>query len=135
MSLPAGTYKFINVASGSSVRSYKKDETIYVASTRELPGPFEHWEVTVATAGYTIKNVGLNAYCKADASKGEPVITDDASTVFEISNADEETYVIKIAYADLVWTVGAPIVPRGEINLEGAQGSDVQKFRIVVVDF
>ena len=27
-------------------------------------------------------------------SQGEPVITDDASTVFEISNADEETYVV-----------------------------------------
>jgi hypothetical protein len=26
------------------------------------------WELTHATAGYTIKNVGLNAFCKADAA-------------------------------------------------------------------
>jgi hypothetical protein len=36
-----GIYKIINVQSHSSVRSYTKNEIIYVASTREFPGPFE----------------------------------------------------------------------------------------------
>jgi len=134
MSLPSGTYIFSNLQSGSSVRTYRKEETIFVSSTREFPGPFEHWAVTVVTGGYTIMNVGLNAFCRANAAEGQPVITHDAPTVFEISNADEETYVIKIANADLLWTAGPPVVPRGEIMLHGAQGLDTQKFRLVVVD-
>jgi hypothetical protein len=65
----------------------------------------------------------------------------------------DEFLQIKIANQDLIWTVGAPVVPRGEvcsiaespgrsgpnlshveITLEGARGAGTQKFRIAMVD-
>jgi predicted nucleotidyltransferase len=83
-----GIYTFTNVSTDTNVRAYKKGETIFVAPTYEAPGPFEHvrirllqfvcryyvpsfplqWELKHATAGYTIKNVGLDAFARADAA-------------------------------------------------------------------
>ncbi|MFD0885634.1 hypothetical protein ACFQ08_13855 [Streptosporangium algeriense] len=136
-----GVYRIVNVASHSSLRAYEAGSPIFVSSTRENPGPFELWEITRVGEGYTIKNVGLShtrgsdAYASVSRSEeGEPVITDSEPTTWAAEQAGDGTYVIKAPHEDLVWNVEPPVVPRGEVALRGADGSDTQRWRFEPVN-
>lgn len=136
-----GTYKITSVASHSTVRVYDAGGEIFVSSTREDPGPFELWNIKSAQdGGYTFNNVGLTNTLKLDtfiAAKpqdeepqdGEPCVTNRVATVFNIESAGENTYVIKLPYADLLWNVEPHVVRRRRnIKLRPANGSVTKKF-------
>ncbi|MEV8637918.1 hypothetical protein AB0395_40340 [Streptosporangium sp. NPDC051023] len=136
-----GIYRIINVASGTSLRAYIPGRPIFVASTREYPGPFELWKITRSGGGVTIKNVGLSdvgrfgAYAVARRpEEGEPVITGHRPTIWSLESAGDDTYVIKAPYEDLLWNAEPPVIPRGEVRLRGADGSETQRWRIEPAD-
>ncbi|MFC7585609.1 RICIN domain-containing protein [Nonomuraea antimicrobica] len=135
-----GTYKIINVASHSSVRDYNAGGELFVSSTRENPGPFELWQIERSGSGYTIQNVGINmikmldSYATARQTvEGEAVVTNRHPSTWSIAPAGEGTYVIKVPNEDLLWNVEPPVVPRGDVQLRHANGSDTQRWRLVRV--
>ncbi|WP_343947504.1 hypothetical protein [Nonomuraea longicatena] len=129
-----GTYRIVNAASHTVARAYRPGETVFVASTLENPGPFALWEITRAEPGFTIKNVGLGDFARANATReGEPVVTGRAAETWAIHPAGDGTFVIKAPNHDLLWNVERPVVPRGEVKLRGADGSETQRWRIIPV--
>ncbi|GAA0943933.1 RICIN domain-containing protein [Nonomuraea longicatena] len=135
----AGTYRITSVASDTSLRAYRAGEAVFVSSTRENPGPFELWEIARTGNGYTIKNVGLGlvgqpGYAEVrQTSAGDPVVTGDTPTTWSIEAAGGGTHVIKVPAEDLLWNVEPPVVPRGDVRLRQANGSDVQRWRLTPV--
>ncbi|MFF4415795.1 hypothetical protein ACFYY8_24975 [Streptosporangium sp. NPDC001559] len=137
----ANTYRIVNTASHSSLRAYNEGAPVFVSSTRENPGPFELWEITRVQGGFTIKNVGLslvrhsNVYASVSRSEeGEPVITDRQPTTWSVEPAGHGTFVVKAPNEDLLWNVEPPVVPRGDVALRGANGSDTQRWQFVPVN-
>ncbi|WP_327092435.1 RICIN domain-containing protein [Nonomuraea sp. NBC_01738] len=133
-----GTYKITNVASHSSVRDYNAGGDLFVSSTRENPGPFELWQVEQSGSEFTIQNVGINmingldSYATArQAAEGEPVVTNRDASTWSIAPAGEGTYVIKVPNQDLLWNAEPPVVPRGDVKLRAADGSDTQRWTLV----
>ncbi|KAF8810382.1 hypothetical protein BYT27DRAFT_7186593 [Phlegmacium glaucopus] len=121
-----GTYRIVNVASGSTVRAYYAPGPLFVSSTRENAGWFElvspslghlsfeytiticlkpQWDIKDAKdGGYTIANVGLNMQFMLDTSaavfspdNGEPVFTNRVPTVFNIESAGNGEYEVRLA--------------------------------------
>ena len=137
--LPA-TYRITNVASHSTLRAYTPGGVVFVSSTRENPGPFELWTIKRNESGYTIQNVGLDmikmldSYAAArQATEGAAVTTSRNAGTWSIAPAGEGTYVIKVPGEDLLWNVEPPVVPRGDVKLRGANGSDTQRWTLAPV--
>lgn len=133
-----GTYRIINVASHSSVRTYNAGAELFVSSTRENPGPFELWQIDRREDGYTIQNVGINMIRMLDsyaavrqAVAGEPVVTNRDAGVWSIEPAGNGIFVIKVPGQDLLWNTEPPVVPRGDVRLRHANGSDTQRWSLV----
>ncbi|MEV7010764.1 hypothetical protein [Streptosporangium sp. NPDC051022] len=135
-----GIYRIVNVASHSSLRAYHPGRPVFVSSTRENPGPFELWKIAQSGDGFTIENVGLSytggsAYTVARRTEeGEPVVTGHRPTPWSIETAGDDLYVIKAPNEDLLWNAEPPVVPRGEVKLRGANGSDTQRWRLEPVN-
>ncbi|KAF7350788.1 hypothetical protein MSAN_01640300 [Mycena sanguinolenta] len=115
-----GVYRIYNEAYGlhDQLRSYRVDDPIFVARTREEPGPFGIWRVE--TSGnpdaneYTLTNVGLNAGAHADsqARKGD---------TFAIESAGQGNFVIKVPNDNKVWTVDTKLL-KAPVYLKGEDG-------------
>ncbi|MEU9888542.1 hypothetical protein [Sphaerisporangium sp. NPDC051011] len=135
-----GVYRILNLESGTSLRTYTPGRPIFVASTREHPGPFELWEITRTQGGFTIKNVGLSgrgpaSYASArQTGEGEPVIAGGEPMTWSIESAGDDTYVIKAPNEDLLWNAEPPVIPRGDVRLRGADGSETQRWRFEPVN-
>jgi hypothetical protein len=135
-----GIYRIINAASDTSLRAYRSGEPVFVSSTREFPGPFELWEIARVEGGYTIKNVGLigtgqPSHTEArPTAAGAPVVTGATPTAWSIEAGGNGTHVIKVPARDLLWNVEPPVIPRGDVRLRGADGSDVQRWRLIPVN-
>ncbi|MFC5828667.1 RICIN domain-containing protein [Nonomuraea insulae] len=140
--LAEGTYRITNVASSSTMRTYYAGGEAFVSSTRENPGPFELWQITNSRDGsYTIENVGINIINMLDSyaavrqtAAEEPVVTSRDATDWSIEPAGNGTYVIKVPGQDLLWNAEAPVVPRGDVKLRAADGSDAQRWSLVLAD-
>ncbi|MFC4008042.1 hypothetical protein ACFOY2_12480 [Nonomuraea purpurea] len=135
---PSNTYRITNVASHSTLRAYQAGEEVFVSSTRESPGPFELWHFERSESGYTIQNVGLSMTQTSDsyaaarqATEGEAVITSRDATVWSIEPAGNGTFVIKVPGEDLLWNAEPPVIPRGNVKLRDANGSDTQRWTFV----
>jgi hypothetical protein len=130
-----GTYRIFNVASHSSLRAYNAGQVAYVSSTREYPGPFELWKIERSGSTYTIKNVGLDSYAAApQTEEGASVVTNRAPSTWSIESAGDNTYVIKVPNEDLLWNAEPPVIPRGDVRLRGADGSETQRWRLAPAD-
>ncbi|KAK5809540.1 hypothetical protein F5H01DRAFT_369412 [Linnemannia elongata] len=123
--LDNGLYKITNVASRSTVRSYNPRTQVYIASTREAPGPFEMWKGQYDNVhhGYILHNVGLSLGAAVHkVGDGEPVSTAGTPTVFQIEPAGDSSFAIKVPDVDLLWTAEPPVIPHGDIALKPANG-------------
>jgi len=130
-SIRPGVYRITNVASHSSVRTYNRDNPLFVASTREYPGPFELFDIQNAegSSGYTFKNVGLDKFVSAaEDTKGEPLFANGKAEAFSVEEAGGGQYVIKTVNKDLVWTVSEPVIPTGTVILWPQEGAPTQRF-------
>jgi len=135
-SIEPGIYKITNVASYSTIRAYSEQNPIFVSSTREYPGPFELFDIQNAdgSSGYTIKNVGLDKLVSAaKETEGEPLFANGGTEAFSIEQAGGGQYVIKAVNKDLVWTVSAPVIPRGTVILSPQTGAPTQLFGFTAI--
>ncbi|KAK0445211.1 hypothetical protein EV421DRAFT_347088 [Armillaria borealis] len=146
--------KFVNKHSDSSVRSYTLGtENIFVPFVAVNGSEHEEWDLSKTQGGYTIENVATGGFIKADvcgvrpsnfivldsltSCKDKRLVTtesDGDATTFAISTAGEGSYVIKLPYEDLVWTVQDPVNYQGAVMLSRSVGSDAQLWYLDKVD-
>jgi len=135
--IPPGSYRIMNVASRSFVRTYREISPLYVSSTREEPGPFAVFDIqkSETSSGYTIRNVGLNKYVSAAEERpGEPLFAKGTREPFEIEQAGGDLFVIKAVNKDLVWTIAPPVIPTGTVILAPAEGEPMQLYNFIPFD-
>ncbi|KAJ7121105.1 hypothetical protein C8R44DRAFT_736791 [Mycena epipterygia] len=124
--LPAGDYLIFNVATNSQVRSYTPNGPIFISRTREFPGPFGTWTLEPANEdAFTIRNLGLGLPTFVDGDKNVISGDNDDPVSFAVESAGENTYIIKVPNADLVWTVD-PNTIKSTVHLEPQSGSSAQ---------
>ncbi|KAJ7512987.1 hypothetical protein B0H11DRAFT_15328 [Mycena galericulata] len=132
--LPPGTYSISNNAfEGVQLRSYGKDEPIFVSLTREFPGPFGLWRVEQSGNGneYKITNVGLNA--PTYISDKNLIYTGSKSDSFSIEPAGDGLFTIRVPNQDKVWSLdGNPV--RANVQLRGQDGNRDQVWRFMRVN-
>ncbi|SJL12919.1 uncharacterized protein ARMOST_16352 [Armillaria ostoyae] len=127
--------KFVNKHSDSSVRSYTLGtENIFVPFVAVNGSEHEEWDVSKTQGGYTIENVATGGFIKAEDKRLVTTESDGDATTFAISTAGEGSYVIKLPYEDLVWTVQDPVNYQGAVMLSPSVGSDAQLWYLDKVD-
>ncbi|PBK70893.1 hypothetical protein ARMSODRAFT_1033834 [Armillaria solidipes] len=127
--------KFVNKHSDSSVRSYTLGtENIFVPFVAVNGSEHEEWDLSKTQGGYTIENVATGGFIKAEDKRLVTTESDGDATTFAISTAGEGSYVIKLPYEDLVWTVQDPVNYQGAVILSPSVGSDAQLWYLDKVD-
>ncbi|KAK0446003.1 uncharacterized protein EV420DRAFT_1767900 [Desarmillaria tabescens] len=125
---------FENEHSQSSVRSYTPDRDIYVPFVNVEGGEHEQWTLSKTQGGYTIGNVATGGFIKAEDKRLVTTTSEGNATTFAISPAGGDSYVIKLPYEDLVWTVQNPVNYQGAVILAPSVGSDAQLWYIDEAD-
>ncbi|KAK0211545.1 hypothetical protein IW262DRAFT_372229 [Armillaria fumosa] len=127
--------KFVNKHSDSSVRSYTEDtENIFVPFVPVNGGEHEQWDLSKTQGGYAIENVATGGFIKAEDKRLVTTASEGDATTFTISTAGEGSYVIKLPYEDLVWTVQNPVNYQGAVMLSPSVGSDAQLWYLEKVE-
>ncbi|KAK0204081.1 hypothetical protein DFS33DRAFT_1433344 [Desarmillaria ectypa] len=137
---------FVNEHSRSSIRSYTPDRDIYVPFVPVEDGEHKQvkffgfdysfqlkilqWTLSKTQGGYTIENVATGGFIKAEDKHLVTTGSDGDATMFAISPAGGDSYVIKLPYEDLVWTVQDPVYYQGSVTLAPSVGSDAQLWYI-----
>lgn len=126
---------FVNKHSDSSVRSYTEGtENIFVSFVSVDGGEHEQWDLTKTQGGYAIENVATGGFIKAEDKRLVITASEGDATTFAISTAGSGSYVIKLPYEDLVWTVQNPVNNQGAVVLSPSAGSDAQLWYLNEVD-
>ncbi|KAJ7884130.1 hypothetical protein B0H14DRAFT_2564517 [Mycena olivaceomarginata] len=102
--LDPGVYNIYNVASTTQLRSYTRNQPIFISYTREFPGPFGEWKVDPAGSdGFTITNQGLATPTYIDDA-GNIVAGTQPPEIFAINRAADGAFVVQRVNEDQVWT-------------------------------
>ncbi|KAK0232350.1 hypothetical protein EDD85DRAFT_939247 [Armillaria nabsnona] len=127
--------KFVNRHSNSSVRSYTLDtKDIFVPFVPVNSSEHEQWDLFKTQGVYTVENVATGGFIKAEDKRLVTTVSDEDATTFAISTAGEGSYVIKLPFEDLVWTVQDPVNYQGAVMLAPSVGSDAQLWYLDKVD-
>ncbi|KAK0192245.1 hypothetical protein F5146DRAFT_1039011, partial [Armillaria mellea] len=127
--------KFVNKHSDSSVRSYtQRTENIFVPFVSVDGGEHDQWDLSKSQSGYIIENVATGGFIKAEDKRLVTTASEGDATAFAISTAGEGSYVIKLPYEDLVWTVQHAVNYQGAVTLAPSVGSDAQLWYLDKVD-
>jgi len=132
--LEFGTYMVINQALQTGLCSYHTGEPVFISK----PGyscPRELWELGPGDHHglYTIRNVGLNSYIRADRTSDSSVVTGNGKTSFAISSAGKNGHIVKFPQGDLVWTVATTMI-HSIILLRRESGDDTQLWTLMRAD-
>ncbi|KAF7368154.1 hypothetical protein MVEN_00134400 [Mycena venus] len=134
-SLDPGRYLILDIPRKTQLRSYAKDDPVFVSLTLEYPGAFGVWEVKPAKEGaFTITNLGLGSPAYAGNDKKVMAGKNGAQASFAIEAAGDDTFVVKSVNEDLVWTRTTPNAVRSQVQLQPANGGEEQKWKFVRVD-
>ncbi|MFB9907706.1 hypothetical protein [Allokutzneria oryzae] len=102
---------------------------VRTSATREVRNMNYFWEVAPSNnGGFTIKNVGANAFAGLDeVRQGEQVRTGDKPVNWIIEPTEDKGFVIALPGVDLVWNADGGAV-RAPVTLRPASGEARQRW-------